>query len=102
MTPQAVKTMKLSKATLETAKDFCGISSSDSDSILEMIMAGAKSFILGYTGLALDDADEYEDLTLAFMTLVNEMYTNRTYTIDVQNISPFAKQILDLYRVNLL
>ncbi len=94
--------MKLSEASLASVKDFCGESSNDSDSIIEMIMAGARSFVLGYTGLTLEAADEYEDLTLAFMTLVNEMYTNRTYSVDVQNLNRFVKQILDLYRVNFL
>lgn len=94
--------MKLSEATIEAAKDYCGISNSDSDNILGMIVAGARAFVLGYTGLALEDADYHEDITLAFMTLVNEMYTNRTYTVELHNLNPFARQILDLYRVNLL
>lgn len=94
--------MKLSEIRQEQIKDFCGVSGTDSDDILSAVAAGAKSFVLSYTGLTEEEADEHEDLTLAFLTLVNEMYLNRTYTVDSGNINPFAAQIMGLHCVNLM
>lgn len=94
--------MKLSDVSLDNVRDFCGISSDTTDDMVQLIADGAKHFILSQTGLDEAAADEHDDLTLAFMTLVNEMYTNRTYTVDTQNINPFADAIIGQYRTNLL
>ena len=94
--------MKLSELTLEQVKEFCGASNDDSAGTLELIKSGALSFVLSETGLTAKEADEHADLTLAALVLMNEMYTNRTYTVDSSSVNPFADQILSLHRVNLL
>lgn len=94
--------MKLSEVTLDRVKAYCGVSGTDSDGLLELIMDGARAFMLNYTGLTEEQAEEYSDLTLAYLVLVNEMFTNRTYTVDMQSVNPFAAQIMGLYRMNLL
>lgn len=94
--------MKLSEVSLDNVRDFCGISSDTSDDMVQLFADGAKHFILSQTGLDEAEADDHDDLTLAFMTLVNEMYTNRTYTVDVQNVNPFASDIIGQHRTNLL
>ena len=94
--------MKLSAVSLDNVRDFCGISSDTSDDIVQILVDGAKHFVLSQTGLDEAAADDHDDLTLAFMTLVNEMYTNRTYTVDVQNVNPFADAIIGQHRTNLL
>ena len=94
--------MKLSEVKLSDVKAFCGVSGNDSDALLEMTMQGARNYVLNRTGLDEAAADELPDLTLAFMVLVNEMFTNRTYTVDEGSINPFAEQILSLYNMNLL
>lgn len=94
--------MKLSDVSLDNVRDFCGISSDTSNDIVQILVDGAKHFVLSQTGLDEAEADDHDDLTLAFMTLVNEMYTNRTYTVDVQNVNPFASDIIGQHRTNLL
>ncbi len=94
--------MKLSEVSLDNVRDFCGISSDTSDDMVQLFADGAKHFVLSQTGLDEAAADDHDDLTLAFMTLVNEMYTNRTYTVDAQNVNPFADAIIGQHRTNLL
>ncbi len=93
--------MKLSEVNNEKIMAFCGIS--DDDSGLYLLCAdAAKSFIRNYTGLDDESMDKYEDITFAYLVIVNDMYTRRDYATDNIDINPTAAQILDSHRVNLL
>lgn len=93
--------MKISEVTLEEVKTACGIYDNDNDTFISGVyMPAAKAFIRGYTGLNAEEIDEHEDLTDAYMVLVNEMYTNREYKVSRDSINPCAKTILDMYCVN--
>jgi len=94
--------MKISELTAEIVKDFTGISDEDSDDIVEnLLMPAAKAFIKGYTGLTDEALDEHEDLATAMCVLVNDMFTNRDYTISShRQLSPTVKTILSMYAVN--
>ncbi len=94
--------MKVSEITLETVKDYCGVSGSDSDALLNGYMAAAKGFICGYTGLNAEQADEHEEFSVAFLCLVNDMHTNRTRTVDKAELNPTVEQILAMHSVNYL
>ena len=95
--------MKISQTTLNDVKDYCGISDNDNDTLIEnYAMPAAKSFICGYTGLDAEQIDTHEDLTIAYMVLVNEMYTTRDFTVNKDKLNPTAKTILDMYAVNYL
>lgn len=96
--------MKISEITPEMVKDYCGISDNDSDEIIKnVLMPSAKSYIVGYTGLSEEEIDEHEDISHAFMVLVNDMYTQRDYTLSFQKqVNPAVSTILGLYSVNYL
>lgn len=96
--------MKISEITPEIVKDYCGISDSDSDEIIKnVLMPSAKSYIIGYTGLTAEEINVHEDLSTAFLVLVNDMYTQRDYTLSFQKqINPAVSTILGLYSVNYL
>ncbi|MDE5583720.1 MAG: head-tail connector protein [Ruminococcus sp.] len=96
--------MKISEITLKTIKDYCGISDNDSDEIIEKVfMPAAKTFITGYTGLSETEINQHEDLATAFMVLVNDMYTQRDYTLNYnKQVNPCVQTILSLYSVNYL
>ena len=73
--------MKMSELTAGIVKDYCGISDDDSA----------------------EQCDEHEDISLACMVLVNDMFTQRDYTISMhRQISPTVKTILGMYAVNYL
>lgn len=92
--------MKISEVTTENIKEYCGISGSDSDNIIEILKASAKSYIMGYTGLTNDEIDEHEDLTTAYIVLINEMFSTRTNTVNNDKENPCVKQILSMHSVN--
>lgn len=94
--------MKVSGITLDFVKDYCGVSGNDSDLLFEGYMAAAKSFICGYTGLTAEQIDLHEDISIAYLCLINEMHTNRTRTVDRAELNPTVEQILSMYSVNYL
>lgn len=96
--------MKMSELTPDIVKDYCGISDSDSDDVIRNILIpAAKKYIIGYTGLTAEQCDEHEDISIACMVLVNDMFTQRDYTISMhRQISPTVKTILGMYAVNYL
>ena len=88
--------------TAALVKDYCGISDTDSDTLIEnVLMPAAKEYIKGYTGLTEAELDEHEDLTTAYCVLINDMFTQRDYTISMhRQVSPTVKTILSLYAAN--
>lgn len=93
--------MKLSTIQANRVREYMRLE--DDDSLIELvIMPAAKSFIKSYTGLSDEAMDEVESLTIAFLVLCDEMYDNRTYTVDKDTLNPTVKTILDMYSVNLL
>lgn len=96
--------MKASELTLEIIKDYCGICDNDSDEIIEkVLLPSAKSFVKGYTGLTESEIDKYDDISIACMVLVNDMYTQRDYTLNLQKqVNPCVRTILGMYAKNYL
>lgn len=99
--------MKMSELTLEFVKDFCGICDNDSDEMLEKILIpSAKNFVRGYTGLDDGEIDSHEDITIAVVVLVNDMFTNRDFSLysakSTAQVNPAVQTILGMYCKNLL
>lgn len=96
--------MKISELTADIVKDYCGISDDDSDQIIaDALIPAAKAYIIGYTGLTAEKCDEHEELAVACMVLVNDMYSQRDYTLSIhKQVSPTVKTILGMYAVNYL
>lgn len=93
--------MKVSELTVAVVKDYCGISDNDSNDIIGIEMTAAKSYIKGYTELTDEEIDEHEDLTLAFLVLVNDMFSQRDYTVSShRQVSPTISNILNMYAKN--
>ena len=96
--------MKISELTPDIIRDYCGISDDDSDDvIIKVMMPAAKAFIMGYTGLSEIQIDQHEDITTAFMVLINDMYTQRDYTLAFyKQVNPCVKTILGMHAINYL
>ena len=41
-------------------------------------MHAARAYIAGYTGASAEELDEYEDVSIAFLVLCQDLYDNRT------------------------
>lgn len=96
--------MKVSEISLETVKDYCGISDDDSDNILAALMPAARSFISNYTGLNAEQIDSLDDMAIAYIVLVNDMFTNREFNSaqarQSTTLNPCVKTILDMHCKN--
>lgn len=95
---------KISEITQTDLVDYLRISELDSSQtqLLTTIQAAAVNYIVGVTGLTLEQLDNYPDLTLALYALVQDMYDNRAIYVDKANISDTVSTILNMYRTNLL
>lgn len=93
--------MKLREVSVRDVAQFGRIPEQD-DSLIPVIMAAAQSYVLGYTGLTLEQTDAYEDLTLAYLVLCCEMYDNRNMTTDNDKVNPYVKSVLAMHAVNYL
>ncbi len=98
--------MVASDITVKNLADYLKLnySSLAEEEILELaaFLNAAETFIVDYTGLTLSQIDEHESLTVAIYVLVQDMYDNRTYYVDKNNLNRVVSMILDMHSINLL
>ena len=70
--------------------------------MLEAMKVAAINYCIGYTGLNAEVLDEHEDVTIAVLTLISDMWDNRSMTIDRSNTNRVIDTILGMYCVNLV
>ena len=92
--------MKISELTNEQIKEFCGFD--DDVTLIEAYKTAAKQFIIGFTSLTDKELEEHEDLTLAYLVLINDMSYNRDYTVSRDTLNPTVSTLLSLYSKNYL
>lgn len=95
--------MRLSEIKLSDVVDFLRLEEEEySESTMQAVMSAAKSYILEYTGLSAEAADEKADLWLAYMVLCQDMHDNRSMYVEKDNVNKVVKSILNMHCVNLL
>lgn len=94
--------MKISEVTIEDLKEYAGVYHNEDDKLFDSILPACKNYIKKYTGLTDEQMDANEDLTIALFVLSNELYDNRTYTVDNNKANTVIKSILDMHSINLL
>ncbi len=69
---------------------------------LAILQKAAVEYVKSYTGL--DDAaiDTHEDITIAVLVLISDMFDNRQMTVDKSNVNRVVDTILGMYCINLL
>lgn len=70
--------------------------------IIDVIKEAAFSYIQAETGLDTDAIESKDDLTIAYLSLCQDMYDNRTYQIDKNTINNTVDTILSRHRINLV
>lgn len=75
--------------------------SSDYSTLSNLIQI-AKAFIVQYTGRTLSEIDNYQDLVIVVLILVQDMWDNRTMYVDTTNLNFTVDSILHSHSVNLL
>jgi hypothetical protein len=89
--------MKLSLVAISNVKDYLHVVGDTDNTLITAIMAAAKQTVLSYTGLTITQADDYEDLTIAYFIICSELYDTRNYTVQNDKINPAAALILNLH-----
>lgn len=99
--------MKISAVELEDILHFCRIDEEDIQEqeqreIMQIIAPAAKSYILHETGMKEEELDKFEDLTIAYLVLIDEMYDNRVFTVSKDTVNKIVSNILSMHPRNLL
>lgn len=93
--------MKISLLTDELIIKYCNAYDDDID-LLTLIKDSALAYIKGRTGLDDITIDTYEDITLALLALISDMYDNRSIQVDKDKVNPIVDSILFMHSTNLL
>lgn len=96
--------MKISEVTVYDLMEYARETNNDPETLqlFSAILLACKSYIKGYTGLSNEQLDTKDDLTIVLMILSNELYDNRTLTVENDKVNPVVKTILDMHSINLL
>ena len=98
--------MKVSEITLN---DICrqiredeAYLTEDDKAYLSILQKAAVEYVKGYTGLDVTAVDTHEDITIAVLVLISDMYDNRQMYVDKANVNRVVDTILGMYCENLL
>jgi hypothetical protein len=94
--------MIISNVTIEDLKEYARVYDNEDDNLFHSILLACKTYIRGYTGLTFEQMDEKEDLTIALFVLSNELYDNRTFSVQDDKVNVVIKSILDMHSLNWL
>lgn len=64
---------------------------------MKLPFRSARSYVLEYTGLTLEQADAFEDLTIAALCLCRDFYDSRSIIVQNDRMNPVAAQILAMH-----
>ena len=73
-----------------------------SDPLIRPMMEAAQAYIIGYTGMTEEELDDHDDLWLAYMVLVQDMYDNRAMYVEKDSVNKVVDSILFRHRKNFL
>ncbi|NKF05299.1 phage gp6-like head-tail connector protein [Clostridium gasigenes] len=94
--------MKISEVTIDIMHQFLRIDSTEDDILLQIIKDAAKAYIKAYTGLTDEEIEKKDDLTMAYMVSITEMYENRSITVEKDKVNKIIDSILNMHSINLL
>jgi len=70
--------------------------------LLETIKKAAIEYCKSQTGLVEAEIDKHEDITVAVLTLISDMWDNRSMTVQKNSANIVVDTILGMHRTNLL
>ena len=74
----------------------------DDINTLNSLLVVAKVYIAEYTGQTIQTMDDYRDIVIAVLILVQDMWDNRALYVDNTNLNRTVESILNMHVVNLL
>ena len=96
--------IKVSEVSVSNLGDFLRLTelTQSETQLLETIIESGKSYIKTYTGLTTEQLDLYPDITLALMVICQDLWDNRSYYVESNNVNKVVENILGSHSVNLL
>lgn len=95
---------KISDIAVEDLADYLRIDelTTDESAALATMLEAAKAYIMHYTGRTLEELDNYADVVIVALVLIEDMYDNRTMYVDSGSVNTVVQSILGMHSVNLL
>lgn len=96
---------KISEITYQDLADYlriCDTLTADDINTLNTLLTVAKVYVGEYTGRTIQELDDYKDIIIVILILVQDMWDNRTLYVDNNNANKVVESILNLHQVNLL
>lgn len=95
---------KVSDITIPDLSDYLRIAELTNDDVntLTTLLSVAKAYVSQYTGRSIDELDDFSDVVIVILILVQDMWDNRTLYVDNTNLNKVVESILGLHAVNLL
>lgn len=95
--------MKVSEITVNDVAEYLRLEHDEYNEIeLVNLLNVSKKFIKSYTGLTDEEIDTHEDFYIVVMVLCQDMYDNRSYYVEKDNLNKVVETILGMHSVNLL
>lgn len=95
--------MKVSEITINNVVEYLRLEDGEyNENEIDNLLNVAKKFIKSYTGLTDEEIDQHEDFYIVIMILCQDMYDNRSYYVDKNNLNKVVETILGMHSVNLL
>ena len=70
--------------------------------MLDAMKEAAVEFCKRQTGLSNEELDQHEDITIAVLALISDMWDNRSMTVQRSNANIVVDTILSMHRTNLV
>ena len=93
--------MKVSEITVDTLKEWLGVSDGE-DSALSMVLSAAVKTAASYSGLTEAELDEHEDITIAVLGICNDFYNANRPEWDKNGINRMSESLLKMHAKNYL
>lgn len=92
--------MKLSELTHEIIAEYVHIE--EDDILIDPLLKAAVSYAVSYTGHTVEELDEYEDVAIAVLLKISDLYDQRTEHTDKPVNNPAIETILAMHQSTLL
>ena len=95
---------KISEITYQDVADYIRLSevtTSDQNTLTNLINISID-YISKYTGVAVENLDNYNDMVIVVFVLCQDMWDNRTMYVDNTNLNKVVETILGMHQINLL
>lgn len=95
---------KVSEITYQDVADYIRLSevTQDDQNTLNTLINVSIDYISKYTGVAVENLDNYNDMVIVVFVLCQDMWDNRTMYVDNTNLNKVVETILGMHCINLL